>query len=264
MSVSSHEQLGVGPGASMGKVERVIPRGHVGEVVCWSRMQSEAGQGLEAIMRRKELERRSGQNKFMWGVGSPPGSRPGKLAEERVQVPIVFSTMKSLPKAMDSSPSAVWVWRAFVDGRGRRHKLPEHSLVTSRGSLPGGPIRRHYALVCESRAPISLGDHGGFDHHAFRNLGGANAPVGASQVTALLRRARPDVKCDYRINLAATLVDDLWVRVSDPAVLPARKTAALDEVTDSTAVCEWLDLVTWCREGPGLRLQAQMTQLELL
>lgn len=39
-------------------------------LVCWSRMQAEAGQSLDAIVRRKELEREANGGLFLWGVGN--------------------------------------------------------------------------------------------------------------------------------------------------------------------------------------------------
>jgi hypothetical protein len=36
------------------------------DIICWTRMQSEAGQGLNEIVARKEVERFSG-NSFFWG-----------------------------------------------------------------------------------------------------------------------------------------------------------------------------------------------------
>ena len=38
----------------------------------WTRMQAEAGQGLELILRRKERERVAGDGRFFWGVGNAP------------------------------------------------------------------------------------------------------------------------------------------------------------------------------------------------
>jgi hypothetical protein len=50
------------------------------ELICWTRMQSEAGQQLDAIMSRKELERRAGGGIFFWGVGNPPPRIINELA----------------------------------------------------------------------------------------------------------------------------------------------------------------------------------------
>src|ERR1700730_13554838 len=44
------------------------PRMNSEEFVCWSRMQAEAGQQLEAIIFRKERERQAGGGMFCWGV----------------------------------------------------------------------------------------------------------------------------------------------------------------------------------------------------
>ena len=84
---------------------------------------------------------------------------------------------------------------------GHERPLPKHAIVTSRGDRRTGTKERHYALVCWSDTPLVLGDYGLFDPSAYRNLSGTGAPVGASQVTALLRRVALEGSSDYLINL---------------------------------------------------------------
>lgn len=40
------------------------------EFVCWSKVQAESGQTLNAIVARKEKERLAGAGVFFWGVGN--------------------------------------------------------------------------------------------------------------------------------------------------------------------------------------------------
>ena len=45
------------------------------------RMQAEAGQRLETIIARKEIERQAGEGLFLWGVGSAPSRAPATVPE---------------------------------------------------------------------------------------------------------------------------------------------------------------------------------------
>ena len=185
--------------------------------VCWSRMQTEAGQGLEAIVARKELERRAGGGVFLWGVGNAPATGINALARIGCRVPVVFSIMKSRPKAVDVAPARTLAWRRYQDASGVERALPASAIVTSRGDSAGGAKRTHYALMCHSAAPLSIERGTPFDVGAYRNAGGTGAPVGSSQVTALLRRTgEPGAASDYEVNLRAWLTGGYWVRLTDP------------------------------------------------
>lgn len=188
--------------------------------VCWSRMQAEAGQGLEAIIRRKERERQACEGMFFWGVGNAPSTAITSLARLEVPIPAIFSVMKSKPKAVDVSPSRTVVWRKYFDEHGAERELPAGAIVTSRGESAGGIKARHYALMCRSKTPVALLRGSPFDPTAFRNAGKSGGPVGASQVTALLQQVAPFAeRSDYEINLYAWLTGGYWVRLSDPVEL---------------------------------------------
>lgn len=223
----------------------------VEEYVCWSRMQAEAGQGLEAIIERKELERRAGAGSFLWGVGNAPAVVASVLSRANIPVRAVFSVMKSRPKLVDVAPSRTVAWRRYVDAHGVDRPLPPHALVTSRGDSAGGAKRIHYALMCRSDVPLELRRGESFDPSAFRNAGGTGAPVGASQVTALLKRVEEDHDAvDYEANLTAWLADSYWVRLTDPIELdPARLALVAD--SGQVAVARWLEIVAQIRAGPS-------------
>lgn len=185
--------------------------------VCWSRMQAEAGHALEKIIQRKEYEREAGGGQFFWGVGNPPSTAIASLSRLKVPVRVIFSVMKSKPKSIDISPSRTVVWRKYYDEHGVERCLPPHALITSRGDSASGPKLRHYALMCRLNERLELRQGEGFDPAAYRNLGKDGGPVGASQVTALLRQVEtPAEATDYRVNLAAWLTGGYWVRLSDP------------------------------------------------
>jgi hypothetical protein len=204
------------------------PRPHreAAEYLCWSRMQAEAGQDLSAIIRRKELERRAGGGQFFWGVGNAPAVVVRALSRLEEPIEVVFSVMKSRPKLADAAPARTLVWRRYVDQDGGVRPLPPHALVTSRTDSASGPKTKHFALMCYSRHPLELRHGEVFDPNAYRNAGGSGGSVGASQVTALLRRVGSgSEKTDYEINLRAQLVGHYWVRLVDPIEWTADYTA---------------------------------------
>ncbi len=217
------------------------------EYVCWSRMQAEAGQQLEAIVARKELERRAGGGRFLWGVGNSPAVATNVLAHAGAPVRAIFSIMKSRPKTVDVAPARTLAWRRYIDAHGADRPLPPHALVTSRGDSASGAKRTHYGLMCRSDEPLVIRRGVPFDPAAFRNAGGTGAPVGASQVTALLRRVADDsVESDYEANITAWLVDSYWVRLTDPVELDASRLTVLASATD-------LGPEQWCRVAKRIR-----------
>lgn len=220
------------------------------EYICWSRMQAEAGQSLEAIVARKEIERRAGRGLFLWGVGNPPAVITNVLARTNVPVRAVFSIMKSRPRMMDVAPVRTLVWRRYIDAHGVSRPLPSHALVTSRAHSAGGAKRRHYALMCRSEQPLTVRHGEQFNPSAFRNAGGTGAPVGASQVTALLRRVAEDSDdSDYEENLSAWLAESYWVRLIDPVELDSDKLAMLHMLADLEPE-KWCGAVAEIRGGP--------------
>lgn len=214
------------------------------EVVCWTRMQAEAGEEFSRIAYRKELERRAGDGLFFWGVGNAPSRAIPALATLGRPVKVVFSLMKSRPRTVDVRPDRVLAWTRFIDMHGRPHAIPEHVLVTSRACARG----HHYALVCRSDEPLLVRDHGPFDPSAFRNFGGLGKPVGASQVTALLERVAPSGCSDYRISMRASLAGSYWVKLVDPVEVTSDKREILGDVQPNCG--SWIQMALNVRSGP--------------
>jgi hypothetical protein len=225
-------------------------------VLCWTRMQTEAGQALHHIVARKEAERRASAGTFFWGVGNAPPSSLAALSHAGLRIPVLFSVMKSRPKPHDVSPGRVLAWRRFMGATGTSHPLPHNVLVTSRATTRSF----HYALVCRSEEPLSLEDLGPFDPGAYRNFGGTGAPIGHSQVTAILQRQRPPAGGEYRVYMVAELHQHIWVKLLDPVELTPAECSALNapEVWGAT---EWTDFVaSLCLAGrpcASLRLADQ-------
>lgn len=240
------ESVGGSPGTPV--------RQPVSDVVCWTRMQAEAGQPLAHIVARKEAERAAGGGVFCWGVGNPPSRALGRVRASGDPIDVIFSIMKSKPKAQDAAPSDVLVWRSYIDGEGVLRPLPEASLVTSRADSLTKAKLAHYALICFSSEPLVLADYGSFDPTAYRNVSDEAGPIGSSQVTALVRRVAPEaLDAAYRINLRAKLTEGYWVRLAGASTLSAEarmKVQALE--TRVPGGDEWIELVSEIRSGTGL------------
>lgn len=177
-------------------------------------MQAEAGQSLATIIQRKEAERSAGNGLFWWGIGQSLGlavCNAAKLAGDTL--PVLWSEMLSKPQAIDAFPSGIRRWMAYEDSAGRINGLPAHVTVTSRVSKRN----HHYALVCWSDTPISLGDLGAFNPAACRTVKSSKVPAD-SQVTALLY-GDPFQGHDagsYRIAFRAILVEPWAVKLVHP------------------------------------------------
>ncbi len=212
-----------------------------GSVVCWTRMDANAGQNLSRIIRRKEMERRAGSGIFYWGVGNAPATSIAEMAKSGAVVPLIFSTMRSNPRPVGTSPDKVVAWRRFVDWSGNIQPLPPNVLVTSSASSRS----HHYALVCHSSTALTLGTHGFFYPGAHRNIGGKQRPPGASQVTALVRKVGEDTGTHYEISLKATLQNGLWVKLVDPILLSEADRDQID-------AAETLDQANWVTFVQGI------------
>lgn len=222
------------------------------EYICWSRMQAEAGQGLQSIVARKERERAIGDGLFFWGVGNAPAVLTNVLARAALPVRAIFSIMKSRPKAVDVAPSRIVAWRRYTDEYGIERALPGHTLVTSRADSASGPKRTHYALMCRSSSSLELQKQANsFDPSDFRNAGGTGAPVGNSQVTALLKRVSNENRpSDYMVNFEAQLTGGYWVRLTDPVLIDAKKSRLVDLLPKASAR-EWMEILCQIRSGPA-------------
>ncbi len=249
-------ELGVGVGA----IENGMYGGQ--PIICWSRMQAEAGQGLRQIIARKETERLAGNGVFFWGVGNPPSRAIPALARAGAKVNAVFSVMLGKPKATDANPSSVLAWRQFVDMDGAVRELPPHVVVTSRGDhYP----KCHYALMCHSERPLTLGDEGSFDPSRYRNFGGTGGPVGASQVTALLvpHPSASGEDSRYRINIRAALFGSYWVKLIDPVTVSSEDQAAMSSRGTGSGIVGWLELAARIRQGEQRSPSRRGVQREL-
>lgn len=191
------------------------------ECFCWTRFGTEAGQPVSGILARKERERVANGGFFIWGIGNAVGPSIRELVRRNSSPEVLFSPIKSAPKAKDISPPAVAAWTAGEALDGSQYSLPQHSLVTSRYD-PETPRDGHYALVCFSPRPIT--DAQSEDRIVFDGLNNllTGRRIGASQVTAVVRldAARSDNASSYEVAIRAELVYPYFIRLKNPVLLP--------------------------------------------
>ena len=177
---------------------------------CWTRFGTEAGEPIEAILARKERERRATGGVFLWGIGNAIGPGIEALVAQEARPEVLFSPMRSRPRALDVAPDAVVRWRAAETLAGERVELPTAVCVTSRAGRSA-----HYALVCASALPLTPNELGRVRFGGLRNLRSGN-PLGASQVTAVVKCVDDARGAEYVVTLRASLAAPYFVRLRDP------------------------------------------------
>jgi hypothetical protein len=184
---------------------------------CWSRFGTEAGEPIEEIFARKEVERLSNDGVFLWGIGNSVAPGLAELLRLCEQPEVLFSPIRARPRPVDVSPAATFAWTAGEGLDGNRYEVPEAIRVTSGSSCPDEAPRSHYALVCSTDEPLSISDFGRVTFQELRNLvSGRN--LGASQVTAVVKQAEEPSQqdgTDYVVALRATLVPPYFVRLRE-------------------------------------------------
>ncbi len=192
------------------------------ETFCWTKFGAEAGELPHSIFQRKELERRRNGGVFLWGIGQSIGPSLPDLLRATSTPEVLFSPIRTSAATRDASPTQVVVWCDAVGYDGHKFRLPEHSLVTSRID-PAHPRPGHYALICEAGSPIL--ELAGKDHYlalnALRNLR-SGTPLGASQVTAIVRRMRitSPTRAEYPVVARARLIYPYLVRLTRAVPVP--------------------------------------------
>lgn len=197
-----------------------IPRKFV-----WTKMNTDGGEPLENIVRRKDLERQSGErtfeNVFWWGVGESKGEAIRKHLVGKVGNPrVLFSRMCSLPQQRDKEEGGL-IWQSYLDDEGNEHSIPDHVIVHSRRKdIHSRPIKSYYAIVCRSPQPLRLSGRASFYASELRNLrqdGTVGKNPGSSQTTLVVdyspnpkkRIGRP-----YHDELRADLVGPYFVKLA--------------------------------------------------
>lgn len=197
---------------------------------CWTRFGTEAGEKIDSILARKERERLATGGIFLWGIGNSVGPAIRDLVRLEERPMVLFSPMRSKPKAIDVMPAGLTVWSQALDLDGRDWPLPDGVRVTSRrGSESGRAKRAHYALVCKSSSPLTRLDLTNLHYEKLVNLQSKNK-LGASQVTAVVEQlARGNQECTtYPVAFTAELVFPYFVKLGGPldSDVPASRSRA--------------------------------------
>lgn len=200
---------------------------------CWTRVGSEAGQSLQSILARKEAERRANGGVFFWGIGNAIGPSLRELLTHVPEPEVIFSPIKSPPRREDTHPTAVVAWTRAECLDGTPFELPDHTLITSRLDMPK---RRHYALVCATDASLTAARESSMLKIGALENFLTGRQIGASQVTAVVRRREHDRSAsrEYSVALRATLVPPFFLHLQEPVPLPdARDTSDWEAVVST-------------------------------
>lgn len=186
---------------------------------CWSKYGVESGERVDTILARKERERQTTGGVFLWGIGTSIRPSLEALLATSPRPEVLFSPMRSPAAARDVRPSSVVAWRSACGMDGSPFEIPVGCLVTSRAPED---LRnaRHFALVCERKQPLPVGLADGaedawVDDSAVRNFL-TGRPVGASQVTSVVRAVRSNRIPRYRLAFDAWLTEPYLLMLGDP------------------------------------------------
>jgi hypothetical protein len=233
---------------------------------CWTKMGAESGEQLEFIIRRKEWERSLGNGLFFWGIGQSLGGNADLVGRTEEALKVLFSPMISKAKDIDSAPDETVVWTAWIDANGDERPLPEHAVVTSRATLPSGRRKEsHYALVCRSANRLVSANKLFVNPTSICNFA-TSKPLGASQVTAIVRSTQEHedgAGRTYPVSFFAELVQPFFLRLSSPRVLTSSEKTMLARATESGSEQKWRDVVTVIRQRSGIARSGPQRNREL-
>ena len=210
-------------------------------------MGDEAGQLLENILVRKELERELGNGLFIWGIGNSLGDTIWKYVSEKPLLKVFFSKIKSKPKIIDSKPKKVYYWTHYQDRFNKHHKLPEHALVLSRGHTNKALKKKHYALICHKKESIQKEKWEQINFYSLKNIYSKANKIGYSQVTAIVERnSNLSEKTNfYEMIFSADLVKPYFVTLINPIEIKLKNLRELErllslKVLNKTEWKHWL------------------------
>jgi len=213
---------------------------------CWTRFGTEAGENIEAILSRKDEERLANSGIFLWGIGTALAPSMNHLLEIETTPRVIFSPMRSAPKAADVSPNGIVRWMAGITLRGERYELPRRSIVTSRA--PANNRRNfHYALICASAGKLMVNNAA--EKVVFgqlRNLR-TGRPIGASQVTAVVQRSKERAgssSVEYLAAIEAELVYPFFVKLTESVAISRDHIRRISAKLRSTEVGRRVSLCT--------------------
>ncbi len=194
----------------------------------WTKMNTDGGEPLENIIRRKELERQAGtgrfRNIFWWGVGESKGPAIKELVKKACCPEILFS--KTLGSVQNRDKEGGYLWQYYYcESTGKSVPIPEYAIVHSRPN----PYSPYYAIVCRSRSPLERPRGRKFCLSNLRNLnndGKIGKIPGHSQNTTVVRHKKTNKQkssANYHDDMRADLVVPYFVMLTCPRKLTERE-----------------------------------------
>ncbi len=221
------------------------------DAFCWSKMGTEAGQTLDDIIRRKEIERIANLGIFTWGIGNSLGDAVGLLAVKYNNPMAVFTPMKSKPKQIDVTPGEIFLWNGYYDKNGTIRDLPQYSFLTSRANSEKQRKKNHFALICYSDQPITQKYTSTLDSSKLVNFKSGKS-VGSSQVTAVVKNAKISKegksKCLYDIGFVVNLHNEGHVKLAMPILIEQVEVNALMLAAKKGDIEEWKNILSQLRK----------------
>ena len=174
---------------------------------CWTKIGTEAGETIESILLRKELERINNNGIFLWGIGNSIEPSLKELIKIYEEPYIIFSKMKSNPKDIDINPKTKIIWKSGITIDGNKYIIPKYSKVTSRLN------NFHYALICHSNESLKISNKEKIYVENLTNILTGNK-VGASQVTSVVKNEpKLESKNSYDVSFMSKLIYPYFVKL---------------------------------------------------
>lgn len=214
-------------------------------IFCLSKIGAEAGQSIDVIVGRKELERRANNGVFAWGIGNSLGNKVALAKIGMNKVEVLFCPMKAKPKAVDVAPGSVLLWLDYLNEEGEKVPLPSGSIVTSRGGAGDDPTSKtHYALLCRTSRNLTMQSPATVNLNNVKNYR-STSPLGASQVTAMVQHTfrQDEEPKPYRIQFRADFAGPGFVKLATPYLLDAIGQSLLNDLSAASNDHDWIALV---------------------
>ena len=203
---------------------------HELDAFVWSKMGTEAGEPLEYIMHRKEIERQANDGKFVWGIGNSPGNSIVNFMQDTKKPVAIFTETRpnSKTRSIDEEESER-VWRDKL--------LPRYSFVTSH------PERKeHYALLCECDEDLRTQCHGELHTGEFVHYVTCNPKLPPNS-TNMMKKGEGRSCKPYPIRFVASLYGEGWVTLTDYADISPETIKEVKRSADDGDIEKWKALI---------------------
>ena len=203
---------------------------HELDAFVWSKMGTEAGEPLEDIMHRKEIERQANGGKFVWGIGNSPGNSIVNFMQDTKKPVAIFTETRpnNKTRSIDEEESER-VWRDKL--------LPRYSFVTSH------PERKeHYALLCECDEDLRTQCHGELHTGEFVHYVTCNPKLPPNSTNMMKKGEGLSCK-PYPIRFVASLYGEGWVTLTDYADISPETIKEVKRSADDGDIEKWKALI---------------------